>query len=268
MIHEECRLRIPGLIERIPAVCAFVVEAARRAGLDERAVHHCQLAVDEACTNVIEHGYGGNAPDQALDITCRSDNERFSVTVSDSSPPFDPLTRADPDPASPLEERAPGGWGILFIKKVMDEVIYQYDSRRNSLMMVKYRQPEPQVDSKSKLAARVSIHPLLANVLCISPHGRLDADLCPGISDMIGEQLDAGNKLLVMDMGDVDYVSSMGLKTLVSLWQRVRSIKGEIVLAALHPRVREVLQIIGLDLVFSLYATPAQAANALSKRAD
>ena len=73
------------------------------------------------------------------------------------------------------------------------------------------------------------------------------------------EQLDAGHRWLILNMADVDYISSAGLKMLVSVWQRVRDQKGDLVLAALKPRVREVLEMIGLDLVFTIAETPDQA---------
>ena len=134
---EERRLRIPGLIEKVRVACDFVVEAAQRAGLDERAVYHCQLAVDEACTNIVEHGYGRNNPNTVIDIICRSEDNRFTITVLDDSTLFDPFARPDPDPTTILDDRAQGGWGIYFIKKVMDEVDYQRQGERNRLTMVK-----------------------------------------------------------------------------------------------------------------------------------
>ncbi len=60
-------------------------------------------------------------------------------------------------------------------------------------------------------------------------------------------------------MAEVEYISSAGLKMLVSFWQRVRDQKGDLALASLQPRVREVLEMIGLDLVFSISETPDQA---------
>lgn len=134
---EERRLRIPGLVEKVRVACDFVVEAAQRAGLDERAVYHCQLAVDEACTNIVEHGYGAHGFDHVIDIICRSEDNRFIITVLDDSNAFDPLGREDPDPATMLNDREEGGWGIYFIKKVMDEVLYQRQGNRNRLTMVK-----------------------------------------------------------------------------------------------------------------------------------
>jgi anti-anti-sigma factor len=88
---------------------------------------------------------------------------------------------------------------------------------------------------------------------------------------LLYEQLQEGHRWLVVNMAEVDFISSAGLKTLVSVWQRARDQKGELALAALKPRVREVLEIIGLDLVFKISQTPDQARSYLaakSRKAD
>ena len=264
MIVEERRLKIPGMRDRITVACDFVVQAARRAGLDERAIHHCQLAVDEACSNVIEHGYGDVGSDEAIDITCRFEGDRFTISVADSGPEFDPLGQADPNPTAALAEREPGGWGIYFIKKVMDEVVYRYEANRNLLTMVKYISRLPGDTPERHIAARLSVTNPVGGVWVVAPHGRLDSSLCGGLNAVVHEQLGLGRRRLVIDLSDVDYVSSTGLKTLVSLWQKVREAKGDMVLAAVHPRVNEVLAIIGLDLVFSIYTTAREAAHSLN----
>jgi anti-anti-sigma factor len=266
MIVEERRLKIPGLMERVPVACEFVVDAARHAGLDERAVHHCQLAVDEACTNVVEHGYRETGEVQSIDIICRNEGDRFSITVSDDSPAFDPLNKADPDPHATLENRTPGGWGIYFIKKVMDEVIYQYEASRNSLKMVKLLHNNTRIDDKQPRTKLISVTSPARHLWSVAPHGRLDSDLCPSIEDVVNNQLDSGHRYLIMDLTDVDYVSSSGLKTLVGLWQRARELKGDLVLAGLNNRVSEVMEIIGLDLVFGVYVTLQDAVNGLTAK--
>ncbi len=53
---------------------------------------------------------------------------------------------------------------------------------------------------------------------------------------------------------------------LVSVWQRVRDQKGDLALAALSPRVREVLEMIGLDLVFTIAENPDQARAYLASK--
>lgn len=136
-MNRESRLTIAGTSEQVQVACEFVADAAREAGLDERAVHHCQLAVDEVCTNIVEHGYGASGPNRAIELICELTPQTFTITIIDDAPPFNPLTRPDPDPSASLEDRKTGGWGIYFIKQIMDEVSYFQNGRYNHLVMVK-----------------------------------------------------------------------------------------------------------------------------------
>lgn len=140
MHRNENHLRITAVLDQVPAACGFVAAAAVQAGLDEHAVYHCQLAVDEACTNIVEHGYHDPGENQVIDIICQADSHsrRFTIFILDDGPAFDPLSLPDPDPTASLERRGSGGWGIHFIKKFMDEVSYTRQDHRNHLTLVKY----------------------------------------------------------------------------------------------------------------------------------
>jgi len=131
-----------GLLNAVPAACAFVAEAAAQAGLDEHAVYHCELAVDEACTNIIEHGYRLRGENQSIDIVCRDETARFSILIMDDAPAFNPLTLPPPDPGMTLDQRGSGGWGIHFIRKFMNEVTYIREGERNCLTLSKFK-PSP-----------------------------------------------------------------------------------------------------------------------------
>ena len=137
MTIKERQLRIAGVLGNVSVACDFVVEVARDAGLDERAIHSCYLAVDEACTNIIEHGYTQHCGECLIEISCLHDDKALTITIVDDSPAFDPLDRPDPDPKTPLIERGVGGWGVFFIKKLMDKVVYSYEGNRNRLVMTK-----------------------------------------------------------------------------------------------------------------------------------
>jgi serine/threonine-protein kinase RsbW len=137
MAARESRYEMPGVLEQVQPACDFVAQAAQAAGLDEREVYHCRLAVDEACTNIVEHGFGANGANHIVHIVCRDDGQTFTITILDDSAPFNPLTRPDPDPTEPIEDRKPGGWGVYFLKQVMDEVHYTHNGRYNQLTMIK-----------------------------------------------------------------------------------------------------------------------------------
>jgi len=262
MAVNEKTLRISAQIKDIATACDFVVAAAENAGLDERDAHHCQLAVDEICTNIIEHGYGMGGDERFIDIICRMEDHRFIVQILDDSFPFDPLDHTDPDPKTSLEDRRIGGWGVYFIKKMMDEVTYDYSQGRNRLTMVK------RLKSKSELAesARkshdpapimVAAHP--NNAYSIVPSGRLDIVSSRRLEAVVVKELESGHKNLILDMSKVDYIASGGLKVLVSLWKRTRDQRGDLILAGLTPSVREVFMLIGFDLVFTVFKSLNEA---------
>lgn len=135
---QESRIRIESALEQIAQAVEFVTDMAQRAGLNEQEIYHCQLVIDEACTNIIEHGYRFNGLYGSIDIICGIEPSRFTITVIDDSPPHNPLARPDPDPGASLEDRRVGGWGVYFIKKIMDQVSYFYEGR-NRLVMMKRR---------------------------------------------------------------------------------------------------------------------------------
>jgi serine/threonine-protein kinase RsbW len=127
---------IPARYDRIKLACTFVVDAAQVAGLDESAVFHCQIAVDEACTNIIEHGYEGEDRGQ-IEVICQVEAGRVRIDLLDQAPPFDLTQVPDPQLNQSLEETNVGGLGIYFIKKMMDEVSYDHNDGTNRLTMVK-----------------------------------------------------------------------------------------------------------------------------------
>ena len=63
-------LAIPSSTRYLEDVRNFVVLHAQEADFPEDAVEQFKIAVDEACTNVIEHAYGGQT-DHEVDILCR-----------------------------------------------------------------------------------------------------------------------------------------------------------------------------------------------------
>ncbi|MGQ9887398.1 MAG: ATP-binding protein [Aggregatilineales bacterium] len=113
-----------------------VAATARAVGLDEAATHHCQLAVDEACTNIVEHGYGGENAENSILIACSSPSPGcLVIEITDNAPAFNPLTadaQADQRDTCSLPS---GGWGVSFIKRLMDSVEYRYERGQNHLLL-------------------------------------------------------------------------------------------------------------------------------------
>jgi serine/threonine-protein kinase RsbW len=138
MTVSQDQIRIRAQLSEVARVRHVVGEAALRAGLDEKARHHCQLAVDEACTNIIEHGFAGGQPAGWIEVICSWEPGVFRIFLSDNSPPYNPLEHIEPDPQAGLAERQGGGWGVYFIRTLMDDVGYAHTGGHNHLTLVKY----------------------------------------------------------------------------------------------------------------------------------
>ncbi len=115
----------PARCDQLIAICTFVTSAARSAGLDSRAVDSVEIAVEEACANIIKHAYGGEG---LGDIECTRvvEDSGLTVILRDYGRPFDPGNMPKPDLAASLEEREIGGWGLYFIRQLMDQVRFEF----------------------------------------------------------------------------------------------------------------------------------------------
>jgi anti-anti-sigma factor len=261
----ERQITVPGYLEKVPEVCAFVVEQAEAVGLDERAVYHCQMAVDEWCTNVVEYGCCDEPGDQhEIQVNCQTQADQFIITIVDDGVQFDPTTLAEVDPTKPLEEREPGGLGWFFIRKLMDQVHYEYKDHHNHLTMVKY-------GAKPLAKIRLEAEPVFPahewkngnGIWVVTPAGRLDSTTSRMLETTLIKHLDAGHALLIVDLSGITYISSSGLKVLVSIWRRAQKLDGNLVLSGLSSRVREVFTISGFDTLFAIGPSVDEAATSL-----
>ncbi len=133
------RLTVPGQFEQLAQIAEFVTRAAREAGLTDDDVFHVEMAVDEACSNIIEHAYADRSGD--IDLACRSSAPgTLEITIHDSGRPFDPDVVGLPkvDPPADLDDLNEGGLGLYFMRKLMDEVHFeQVAGQGNILTMTK-----------------------------------------------------------------------------------------------------------------------------------
>jgi serine/threonine-protein kinase RsbW len=130
----------PARLDSLAALGEFVTRAAEAAGLDPRAVYAVQLAVEEACSNIIEHAYGGEGRGD-IECTCIVNNNGLTVILRDYGRPFDPTSVPKPDLCASLEDRQVRGLGLYFIHRLMDKVRFEFTpDSGNVLTMVKRKE--------------------------------------------------------------------------------------------------------------------------------
>jgi len=104
--------------------------------IDAQKLYDLQLAVDEAATNIIQHGYAGMNPGSII-LRIQIDENRARLTLTDFGHVFEPAPPPTPNVEAALEDGSKGGFGLFFIYQAMDEVDYQTSLESNTLILVK-----------------------------------------------------------------------------------------------------------------------------------
>jgi len=89
--------------------------------------------------------------------------------------------------------------------------------------------------------------------------GRLDQNLSPQLEEQLLELLGRGENQLIVDLTQVSYINSGGLRCLVSAWRRAQRQNGNLLLCGLNARLQEIFSIIGFDDVFRIFPAREEA---------
>ncbi len=130
-------LRVQSSTENLSLIREFVTKVGLQAGMSEIDISKIELAVDEACANVIEHAYGNDKSQEVL-VRANVDEEKITFHIIDTGIGFDPTQILQEDLEKLIEKRRSGGLGMRLIKTLMDEIQYEIiPGQKNELRMVK-----------------------------------------------------------------------------------------------------------------------------------
>ncbi|MCP4419368.1 MAG: ATP-binding protein [Chloroflexi bacterium] len=134
-------LTVLGRYDEIQKICQFMAEGATSGGLSQAALFHIELACDEACTNIIEHAYGGENIGK-IKASWQFDGTSFVIILQDNGRSFNPDSIPKPNlPTSTnidIDNVKVGGLGIHFMRQLMDDVQFSFDKKTgNTLTLVK-----------------------------------------------------------------------------------------------------------------------------------
>ncbi|MFN2150145.1 MAG: ATP-binding protein [Anaerolineales bacterium] len=131
--------KFAGRYASLEKIADFIAQAAQEAGFDNKGIYAIKLAVDEACSNIIEHGYGG---EESGEICCDYEvlQDGLKISIKDWGKPFNPDEIPEPNFDVDLYDLKPRGAGLYFMKKLMDEVHFKFDTGKGNLLtMIKHK---------------------------------------------------------------------------------------------------------------------------------
>jgi len=143
-MRDAIDITIPSDPKMMRLVRKTVAQACEMVGFDSRVTHAITLAVDEGCTNIIRHCYGGSLAGSIVVRICLY-GDRIEIFLRDFGDSIDlqRLQRCIEKRRREIESSKaplrPGGLGVILIHSVMDKVKYRTSSKSGTVLkLVKY----------------------------------------------------------------------------------------------------------------------------------
>ena len=133
-------LKIEAVVENIEKVTDFVNEQLEELGCSMQMQLQVDVALDEIFSNICNYAYDPEDVGMAaIDVVDNPEDGSVEIIIRDRGIPFDPLKKEDPDVSLGVKERAIGGLGIFMVKKMMDNIKYEYRDGANVLTITKLK---------------------------------------------------------------------------------------------------------------------------------
>jgi serine/threonine-protein kinase RsbW len=135
MKPDRFEIELESKIDNLPVISDFVSNILKRFQADPSSIYKVQLAVDEACTNIINYAYPGKIG--PLKIKLELSGEDIVIIIADKGKPFDQTSIPPPDLNPDVEQRKVGGLGFYLMRKMMDSISYSYDPREGNKLVLR-----------------------------------------------------------------------------------------------------------------------------------
>ena len=97
------------------------------------------------------------------------------------------------------------------------------------------------------------------NIAVVSIEGSLDTNTSKEADDQLTKWVDEGSVKLLIDLTNLDYISSSGLRILLATSKKLKPLKGEMRICGLNETVNEVFEISGFTMIFNVLKTIEEA---------
>lgn len=101
------------------------------------------------------------------------------------------------------------------------------------------------------------------NAAVIRVTGRMDAVAAPEFERTCSRSIETGVRRIIIDLADLEYISSPGLRSILAAGERIREGGGVLALCAPHGIVKSVLDLTGFCTLFPVYESAETALNQL-----
>jgi len=105
----------------------------------------------------------------------------------------------------------------------------------------------------------------VSDILVVSPSGRIDCTSAFSFENGMQKLINSLNRMVILDLSNLDYVSSAGLRSILISAQKARSLGGALTLYGLTGSIERVIHISGFDRVLGHHTSIESAVSQLNQ---
>ena len=227
--NMEKEITIENQVEEIAIIAQFIEELGMSLHLPSGITMSLNLAIEEAISNIIHHGYPQNQ--KIID-----DGISFDPTKSENEASENALS---------LEQQLTQGLGLFLIRRTMDKVEYHSTDNQNELILTK----NIEMDFKPEATLKTNLCKI-EEVIILTVEGRLDTANTNEFNALIQPLLNVQNPNIIINCEGLLYISSSGLRSLITLQKSVKQHNGQLVLEAMRAEIRKIFDMTGCSGLF------------------
>ena len=257
MQGKRIRLKLESNLDVVEAMEMVARQAAMEKKIAEDEVDRLGIAVRECIVNAVSHG-NGYRRDKAVFFTVSNEANRLKIAVEDQGAGFDPDGVPDPTQADNLLQTS--GRGLLLMRCFVDELTIGHTTEGGTEVVMVKNLPAGERQEKEEEVSLLSNVREVGGVTIIDLSGRITlGEGSEVLRDSIRDVLSNGQKNIVLNLGEVSYIDSSGLGTLVSGYTTGANQGAKIKLVNVQKKVNDLLQITKLYTIFESFDDESSA---------
>lgn len=233
--------------DEITRIAQFIDELGMSLQLPSSITMSVNLAIEEAISNIIHHGYPANKEGEITLLTSVAPGI-LTARIIDNGISFDPTERnTDADNTISLDQQLTQGLGLFLIRRTMDKVEYHSTESQNELTLIK----KIDMDFKPEASLKTNICKI-EEVTILTIEGRLDTANSNDFNVVISPLLSMPTPNIIINVEGLLYISSSGLRSLITLQKCVRQHQGVLVIEAMRPEILKIFDMTGCSSLFTI----------------
>ena len=244
--NMEKEIIIDNQLDEVARIALFIEELGMSLQLPAGITMSLNLAIEEAVTNIIRYGYPSNKESEIILRTSVAPGMLVTQIIDDGIS-FDPTAKETSDNVQSLDQQLTQGLGLFLIRRTIVKVEDHSTDNHNELILTK----NIDMDFKPEATLKTNLCQI-EEVTILTIEGRLDTANANTFNTVLQPLLASKTPNIIVNCEGLSYISSSGLRSLITLQKSVMQHGGQLVLEAMKPEIRKIFDMTGCSGLFTV----------------